>query len=107
MYDIKGNLDIKTSLFNSIPTSNPKVILVETIEVDEFEDQDVDTISVVSDMNDIQFVLDHVHIETNDADTIFVFVPDNSTININEIDHVGPNDPTTPKSVLFGSLPPE
>ena len=68
LFDIKGKLDIKTSLFNSTHTPNPEVILVKTIKEDEFENQDVSTINAVSIINDPDLL----------------FIPVNTTININE-----------------------
>ena len=82
-YDIKGNLDIEPSLFDSTPISNPDFILVETIKEDEFENQDVGMVSMVS----------------ND-DTQISFIPVN-----NENDYDDPDDPNDTKTVLFASLP--
>ena len=61
LYDIESNLDIEASLFKSNSPSRPKVILVETIEVDEFKDQDTGVISVVSGVNDIIMQSDGGH----------------------------------------------
>lgn len=80
--------------------------MVETIEVDKFEDQDAGTISAVSDMHGIMFVPDTVPIEMSDANTIFLFIPVDPIIDIDWTNHIDPDNPTTQKNVLFAlSLP--
>ena len=101
LYDIKGNLDIETSLFNSTHTSNLEVILVKIIKVDKFEDQDAGTINVVADMHTVMLVPGNVTIEKPDANAIVLFILVDSTINIDGTNHVDPNNPTTQKNISF------
>ena len=70
LYDIEGNLDIEVSASKSNSSSKPEVILVETIEVDEFEDQDTDISSVLSDLNDTMMQSNDI---VDTSDTIFAF----------------------------------
>ena len=82
MYDIEGNLDIEASLskFNSALCPDP--IVVETVEVDEFENQGTGSTSVV-------FIEDDTSRQPSNIDTNsnkrFTFIPVESTLDDDDI----------------------
>ena len=72
LYDIEGNLDIESSFSTSQSVPQPDVLLVETIDIDEFEGQHDGLISKVSDKTDIDIQSkDTIVNSTSD----FVFIP--------------------------------
>ena len=95
MYDIEGNLDIETSLSKSNSSSSPAPIVVETVEVDEFEEQDTGNVSVVFMDDETTTPSPNIDICSNER---FTFIPYDPTI---DNDDDLPINPIPPKKVSF------
>ena len=95
MYDIEDNLDIGASLSKSNSASFPAPIVVETVEVDEFEEQDTGSVSVVFADDETTMPPPNIDISPNER---FIFIPFKPTI---DNDDDIPINPIPPKKVSF------